>query len=208
MSMKVIYCAGEQGRVVLDILHSTGNYEEVVFADDEERLHGTEINQTEVIGGLDAVAEMGRDAQVLVAFGDQQTTRIKLAEKLAAEGFGFFNAVHESATVSDTASIGTGTMINGQSYVGPSSELNDHVLVDSCVSISHDSKVKKGGTVTPGVTLAGGVELGSDVYVGPGATVLEEVTVGKGAIIGAGSVVTEDIPAETTVIGSPAKPLK
>lgn len=33
--VRVIYCAGEQGRVVLDILLSTGEANDVVFADDD-----------------------------------------------------------------------------------------------------------------------------------------------------------------------------
>jgi len=44
--------------------------------------------------------------------------------------------------------------------------------------------------------------------IGIGATVLNGAKVGKGAVIGAGSLVTEgmEVPAETLVMGVPAKP--
>lgn len=205
--MRVIYCAGEQGRVVRDILRTASIREEVVFADDDAALHGTTVDETTVIGGFKKVTELD-SAQCLVAFGDQQSVRLQIAGKLASAGIGFFNAVHATATVSSTGSIGDGVTINGQSYVGPGAELDDHVLVDSGVSISHDSTIAWGATVTPGATLAGGVKLGKDVYVGPGATILEDITIGESAVIGAGSVVTEDVSSGTTVVGSPAEPIE
>jgi acetyltransferase-like isoleucine patch superfamily enzyme len=44
--------------------------------------------------------------------------------------------------------------------------------------------------------------------VGTGATILANVTIGENAIVGAGSVVTKDVPANTIVVGNPAKVLR
>jgi acetyltransferase-like isoleucine patch superfamily enzyme len=44
--------------------------------------------------------------------------------------------------------------------------------------------------------------------LGANVTVLPGVTIGKNAIVGAGSLVTKDVPADTVVIGSPAKVLR
>ena len=41
--------------------------------------------------------------------------------------------------------------------------------------------------------------------IGSGAVLLCDVTVGEGAIVGAGSVVTEDVPANSVVVGNPAR---
>jgi acetyltransferase-like isoleucine patch superfamily enzyme len=44
--------------------------------------------------------------------------------------------------------------------------------------------------------------------IGSGATILSNVTIGENAIVGAGSVVTRDVPANTIVVGNPAKVLR
>jgi sugar O-acyltransferase (sialic acid O-acetyltransferase NeuD family) len=213
--VRVVYCAGEQGRVVLDILRSVGDVDDVVFADDDESRQGERVEGVPVVGGLEALAERAGETdeeeaapRCLVAFGDRQGVRLSLAERLAEAGFGFFEAIHPDATVSETATLGDGVTVNAGSYLGPGVAVGDHALVDSCVNVSHDAVLGTGATLTPNATLAGGVSVGRGAYVGPGATVLEDRSVGPGAVVGAGAVVTEDVPPDTTVVGVPAEPVE
>jgi serine O-acetyltransferase len=50
--------------------------------------------------------------------------------------------------------------------------------------------------------------IGDDVFIGAGAKIIGAVTIGDGARIGANAVVVHDVPAHTTVVGIPAKPVK
>jgi sugar O-acyltransferase (sialic acid O-acetyltransferase NeuD family) len=204
--MRVIYCAGEQGRVVLDILRSMSEDKGVVFADDNPNLHGESIAGHAVVG-LGELRTHDESVECVVAFGDQPGVRLELVNKLADAGCHFYNVIHPSTTISDNVSLGRGLMLNAESYLGPGVEVNDHVLVDSCVSVSHDVCLGRGVTITPGATIAGGVLLDTDSYVGAGATVVEDVTVGESAVVGAGAVVTDNVPPDTTVVGIPASPL-
>lgn len=52
------------------------------------------------------------------------------------------------------------------------------------------------------------VRICANAYVGAGAVVLCGVEIGSRAIVGAGSVVTKAVPADTVVVGSPARPLR
>jgi UDP-perosamine 4-acetyltransferase len=58
------------------------------------------------------------------------------------------------------------------------------------------------------VSLAGGVEIGRNSYIGPNATIVENVTIGENVIVGAGSVVTENVSPDTTVVGVPASAIE
>ncbi len=49
--------------------------------------------------------------------------------------------------------------------------------------------------------------LGSNIVIGAGAKVIGPITIGDGAKVGANAVVVHDVPADTTVVGIPAKPV-
>lgn len=49
------------------------------------------------------------------------------------------------------------------------------------------------------------VVIGNKVWIGANATVLPGVRIGDNSIVGAGAVVTKDVPANTVVVGSPAR---
>lgn len=200
--MKAIYGAGDQGRVVLDILRSGNVADEIVFVDDDTARHGESVDGVPVVGTISDL-ESPDESDWLVAFGGQEV-RLALAERVSESGAGFFNAIHPSTTISSTSQIGVGVTVNAESYVGPDATVEDHALVDSCVNISHDVTVSRGATLTPNATLAGAVDVGVDAYIGPGATVLRGRTIGDGAVVGAGAVVTKDVPEDTTVLGVPA----
>jgi putative colanic acid biosynthesis acetyltransferase WcaF len=51
------------------------------------------------------------------------------------------------------------------------------------------------------------IYIGADAFIGARAFVLPGVNVGEGAIVGACAVVTRNVPAATTVVGNPARPL-
>ena len=51
----------------------------------------------------------------------------------------------------------------------------------------------------------GGIEVGSDVWVGTRVIITPGVRVGDGAVIGAGSIVTKDVPPYSITAGNPAK---
>ena len=51
------------------------------------------------------------------------------------------------------------------------------------------------------------VSIGDDCWIGGSAIISPGLTIGDRCIVGAGAVVTKDIPADTIVVGNPAKPV-
>jgi acetyltransferase-like isoleucine patch superfamily enzyme len=49
------------------------------------------------------------------------------------------------------------------------------------------------------------IVMGRNVWIGSNATVLPGVTIGENAVVAAAAVVTKDVPANSVVVGSPAR---
>ena len=82
-----------------------------------------------------------------------------------------------------------------------------HVVADQHCTVGHDCVLDAFVTLYPGAHISGSVHLKRGVTIGAGAVVLPETTVGPNATVGAGAVVTEDLPADCTAVGVPARPL-
>lgn len=62
--------------------------------------------------------------------------------------------------------------------------------------------------VTIANTVTGAAIIGDDVQIGAGAKIIGNVTIGNRARIGANAVVLDDVPADVTVAGIPARVVK
>jgi bifunctional UDP-N-acetylglucosamine pyrophosphorylase/glucosamine-1-phosphate N-acetyltransferase len=96
------------------------------------------------------------------------------------------------------SSIGDGSKVPHLSYVGDAFIGKDVNIGAGTITVNYDAETKtKSRTV-----IGDGAKIGSDTML------IAPVRVGKRAVTGAGSVVTHDVPAETVVVGSPARTLR
>lgn len=102
--------------------------------------------------------------------------------------------------------------------IHPSAKIGDFFFIDHGMGVVIGETAEVGDHVTlfQGVTLGGtGKErgkrhptLGNHVVVGAGAKILGGITIGDNVKIGANSVVVKSVPANSTVIGVPARIIK
>lgn len=105
----------------------------------------------------------------------------------------------------------TGIEIHPGARIGPGFFI-DHGMG---VVIGETTEIGEDVTLYQGVTLGGtGKEtgkrhptVGAGVIVGTGARVLGPVHLGDGAKVGAGAIVVKDVPANSTVVGNPGRPV-
>jgi len=94
--------------------------------------------------------------------------------------------------------IGEGSKVPHLSYIGDAVIGRDVNVGAATVTVNYDPETKiKAKTV-----IGDGAKIGSDTML------IAPVKVGKRAVTGAGAVVTKDVPAETVVVGNPARPLR
>jgi sugar O-acyltransferase (sialic acid O-acetyltransferase NeuD family) len=154
----------------------------------------------------------GKDRAALgfaVAIGNPHgRVRLRLHDWLVAEGLRPVTIVHPTAFIDPGAVIGEGSQIMAGAIVLAEARLGRQCIVNTKASVDHEDALGDGVEVSPGATLCGDVEIGINGWIGAGAVVLPRLRVGADAVVGAGAVVTKDVPAGTTVVGNPAKPIK
>jgi sugar O-acyltransferase (sialic acid O-acetyltransferase NeuD family) len=209
-----IYGGGGFAREVAWLAESCsaeGNGHRVVaFVDDDEKRHGSVLNDVPVMGLIEAQHHFP-DALMVGGVGSP-ATREALMTKAAEAGFAFASLIHDRCEHSSWIDIGPGAVICAGSILTTNITLGDHVQINLDCTIGHDVRIGDYVTLAPGVHISGRVELRHRVYVGTGAAIIngteaEPIVIGEDAVVGAGAVVTKPVENGTTVVGVPAKPL-
>src|SRR5512132_644789 len=110
------------------------------------------------------------------------------------------------------ARVGRNCKVSSHSFICEGVEIEDEVFIGHGVMFINDKYPRA-------TTAAGELQTGADwqvvsttvkrgASIGSNATIMCGVSIGERAIVGAGAVVTRDVPAETTVVGNPAKELR
>lgn len=135
--------------------------------------------------------------------------------------------------VSKTTTIGKNVKIWHFAYIGDNTTIGDNVMIGSLSHIDYNVKIGNNTRIEGAVYIPPLTVIGNQVFIGPGATFTNDpypmspkmigvtvedgaiiasravikpgVTIGRNAVVGMGAVVTKDVPAETVVVGNPAR---
>ncbi len=138
---------------------------------------------------------------------------IKSHVSIGTEGMGLeFNP--ENGLLEKFPQIGN-TVLEDFVEIGPHSTVRRGALkttrigrgskIGSMTNIGHNCEVGTNCIFTAGIVVSGSSKIGNDVFIGVNACIRNAVNIGDRAEVGMGSVVVKDVPAESTVIGNPAK---
>lgn len=205
----IIFGAGGLGKATLDIFQSNG----VIvygFLDDEETLHGTEINHVSVLGTTEDhgyLKFIGKKCDAFVAINDRKVRSSYFKQLNENRKVMPTNAIHQQAHISENAYVSYGIFANAGVVVGSFAKVEQGCILHTNAVVDYEAILGKFVHVGAGSVIHAGAEVENDVFIGAGATIAGPVKIGKGARVGAGSVVIEPVEAGTTVFGNPAQPI-
>jgi UDP-3-O-[3-hydroxymyristoyl] glucosamine N-acyltransferase len=171
---------------------------------------GVFIGRASVVG-----ADSWLMAGVVVAPECTLGSRVRLhaGVVIGSDGFGYelVKGRHEKVPQVGTVLVGDDVEIGANSTVDRSrfekTVIGEGTKIDNLVQVGHNVVIGKHCLLCALVGIAGSVTLGDYVVVGGQSGLAGHLTVGSGAMIAAQSGVKDDIPAKTSVWGSPSLPL-
>ena len=207
----IVLCAGGHARVVIDILHRSGQTP-VGLVDTNANLHGTRLDDVPVMGTDAVVLSRAPDSVVLVnalgnvaRVGDSGLTqRRELFTRFKAKGYQFAQVISPDAIVSGRATLEEGCHVITGAIVHPGCIVGVNSIVNTGAQLDHDCCIGAHSHVAPGAVLCGNVTVGAICHIGAGAVIVQGVTIGDGAVVAAGAVVLVDVPAGATVVSAAA----
>lgn len=198
--------ASGHGKVVADIALASG-WDEVIFFDDAwpER---SQSGPWPVVGdGAMLMAALHEFQGVIVSIGDCAVRWSKHLEIRAAKGL-LVTVVHPTATISQYAALGAGSVVMAGAVVNVDSHIGQAAIINTGATIDHDCWLGDGVHICPGVHLSGSVRVGHCSMVGVGVAVKQGIVIGNQAIIGAGAVLVRPVGDGMVVAGNPARKLR
>lgn len=185
--------AGGHAKVVRDAVHLMGVSSIIVI--DENR-------------GMSVEADAPEATHFHVAIGDNETRMTRFDALRATTSLNTFTAIHPSAIIASSATIGEGCFVGAGVIVSPDASISDNVIVNTGAIVEHDSFVGSHAFVAPGAVMCGGCWLGEGALLGTSATMAPMKRVGEWSIVGAGSTVVTSIGESVVAVGVPARPVR
>ena len=140
--------------------------------------------------------------------GAKGKSRQEIAERLIGYGIYMPPLVHLTASISNSALIGSGSHILANTVIAAEVVIGKYCIVNNSANIDHETIIENGSHIAPGAILCGCVSIGENTLIGAGAIILPRIKIGRNVTVGAGAVVTKNVPDDAIVVGNPAMDFK
>lgn len=153
--------------------------------------------------GFHASGRIGLQRHVRLRATDGGTAH--LADVVTIDRFADITVKYGRLEIGARSHIGQSTVISAREriVIGADCLIAEHVTIrDQDHRFGPSLTTAKAGFATAPI------QIGNNVWIGAKVTVTKGVTIGDNVVIGANSVVTQDIPANSVAVGTPARVIR
>lgn len=183
----------------------TPTWEIMGFIEDREELWGTKVYHYQVLGGHDVIEQQTDEIWAIVAIGSTRARRRAVSRITPFAHIRFATLIDPSVIMSDSNTIGEGTMICAGNIITTEITIGDHVIINLDCTVGHSAILEDFTTLYPSVNVSGDVTIGTGTELGTGSAVIQGINICNDVILGAGGVVVKDITESGTYVGAPAR---
>ena len=198
----LIIGASGHGKVVADIALKMNSWQSISFLDDNENLKFS--LGFKVIGKSNEAIRHINEFDIFVGIGNN-AIRKKIQERLEVEGARIPTLIHPNATLGEQVEIAAGTAVMAGVVINCSTKIGKGCIINTGATVDHDNIIEDFVHISPGVHLAGTVNVGQGSWLGIGTVVSNNVKIKSNCKVGAGAVVVKDITETGTYVGVPAR---
>lgn len=197
---------GEIIEIVNALNQQGASYDVVGALDDNERLHGKNVQGIPVLGGLHLAAAMD-GVKFVHAIGSYRTRmkRLDVVSQADLSPDQFETLIHPAANIYPDVSVGVGSIIHAGVSVAQKAILGKFSIVTFNAVIGPEAVLGDGAMVASLAFVGSRAKVGTCSFVGASSSIAENVVVGPGAMIGMATAVYRPVPAGMFVLGNPAR---
>lgn len=193
----VIIGAGDFGREVIWLLEDINKikprYVVLGYLDDDETKQGSEYYGYRVLGKIESLMELHQRGPVSAVIAMQDgAARKRIIERL--KGFDSWETlIHPTAVVSDTVTIGEGSIICANVTISVDTEIGRHCIFYLSSTIGNDCTFGDFVSVMSNVSVSEHVSVGQETFLAAHSFVAPHRRLGERVQLGVGSSVMKDI---------------
>lgn len=144
---------------------------------------------------------------VALAFRDLNELRMRKSNELRQLGYDFVSFIDRSARVPFSYSIGSNTIILGNSDIHEGVSIGEGVFVSSGAVLGHDSILEDYSWIGSGAVLAGTVKVGKFSILGMNASVKQNASLAHHTLVSPNSFVKMDTEAYSSIVSGKIMPV-
>lgn len=165
----LILGAGGHGKSVAEAALLSGQWHQVIFADDRWP-HLKDCLGFPVVANLADIGSLVDKVDGAIAAVGNNKVRAEWTAQIIESKLPLATVIHPSAFVSQYAEIGLGTAIMAHVVVGAETKVGQGAILNANATLDHDASMGDYAHLGVGVQIAGGVQIGNYAWLQAGVS--------------------------------------